>query len=77
MDSTATAVRIIEGVAELGRGGRLRFPTEDRVADGHRSAAPGSDGFVGSFVGPGRRVRLGDGVEWRIESSLASDGPGG
>jgi hypothetical protein len=62
---------MIEGSAIVRRTGRLSFPTEDLIGDGRLVAHLGRNGSLRIFFGPGRRVRLSDGTEWRIKAMIS------
>ena len=69
MEAAQATDRVIEGRLAVHRVGRWRFPvTEVRVGD-QSVAQLGRDGSMRVFFGPGRRIRLKDGTEWRIKSS--------
>lgn len=61
--------RLIDGSAEFRRLNRIRFPTEELVDRTGVVAHLGRDGSLRIFFGPGRRVRLSDGDEWRIKAT--------
>lgn len=68
MEAVPVLRRTIEESAHLRRVGRFAFPTEELI-DGETDVAQlGRDGSLRIFFGPGRRVRLDDGTEWRIKS---------
>lgn len=62
---------MIHGLAEMRRIGGWGFPVEELVAGNQRVAALGRDGSLRIFFGPGRRVRLADGEEWRIKAATS------
>lgn len=68
MDAVATTDPVITGSVFLRRVGRLQFPVEELVGDGGVIAQLGRDGSLRIFFGPGRRIRLADGREWRIKA---------
>ena len=49
--------------------GGFGFPTDELISDGNRIAKLGRDGSIRIFFGPGRRVVLQDGTEWRIKAA--------
>lgn len=60
--------RTVDGQITLRRVGRLAFPVAELNANGTTVAELGRDGSFRIFFGPGRRVRLADGAEWRIKA---------
>jgi hypothetical protein len=58
----------ITQVVALRRVGRWRFPVEELIADNGTIARLGRDGSIRVLLGPGRKVVLPDGTEWRIMS---------
>ena len=62
------ARRIVDGEITLRRVGRWAFPVAELSANGATVAELGRDGSVRMFFGPGRRVRLADGTDWRIKA---------
>jgi hypothetical protein len=66
--SHKTALRSVEGEIRLQRVRRLAFPVAELIANGTAIAELGRDGSLRIFFGPGRRVRLADGTEWRIKA---------
>lgn len=51
--------------------GGFGFPTDELVAADVRVARLGRDGSLKIFFGPGRRVVLSDGIEWRIKAATS------
>lgn len=64
-----TINRSIVGTAQLRRVGRVQFPVEELVGPDGVLAQLGRDGSLRIFLGPGRRVQLSDGTEWRIKAT--------
>lgn len=64
---------MVEGSVVLRRIGGFAFPIDELVSDDGLVAHLGRDGSFRLFFGPGRRVRLSDGTEWRIKG--AGHGP--
>jgi hypothetical protein len=68
----------VSGPASLQRTGALTFPVarfvlEDGTPDGEVLATLGRTGWFRIFFGPGRRVELADGENWRIAAT--EEGP--
>lgn len=57
---------------ELRHIGGFGFPTDELVSEETRFAKLGRDGSLKIFFGPGRRVVLADGTEWRIKAATMS-----
>lgn len=49
--------------------GGFGFPTDELVSEGRSIAKLGRDGSLKIFFGPGRKVMLADGNEWRIKAT--------
>ena len=70
MESTTTRLSsMIDSPVQLRRVGRWTFPVEELVSGEQALAELGRDGSLRIFFGPGRRVRLANGVEWRIKAA--------
>ena len=69
MTSTPVVPSVIDGSAELRRIGGFGFPIEELVGEAGLIAHLGRDSAFSIFFGRGRRVRLGDDVEWRIKAT--------
>lgn len=65
------SARTIEGSCRLRRLRRFGFPVEELVVGDRSLALLGRDGSLRMFFGPGRRVQLADGTEWRIKSTTS------
>jgi len=63
--------RTIEGACRLRRIGRFGFPVEELADEDELIAQLGRDGSLRILFGPGRRVRLADGDEWRIKATTS------
>ncbi|HSF87416.1 MAG TPA: hypothetical protein VLG28_17390 [Acidimicrobiia bacterium] len=63
---------VVEGTCGLRRVGRWRFPVEELFAGDRTLAKLGRDGSMRIFFGPGRRVVLDSGVEWRIKAATSA-----
>lgn len=61
----------IDGSARLQRVGRWRFPVDELMHGTESLARLGRDGSMRIFFGPGRRVVLATGTEWRIKSNTS------
>lgn len=68
MDAAQATDQLVDGRLEVHRVGRWRFPVTEVRAGGKTVAQLGRDGSMRVFFGPGRRVRLANGTEWRIKS---------
>lgn len=66
---TKSAERVITGHIEMRRVGRRGFPAAELLSDGVSVARLGRDSSFNIFFGPGRRVVLADGTEWRIKAA--------
>lgn len=66
---TQSAERVITGHIEMRRIGRAGFPAAELLSDGVTAAKLGRDSSFSIFFGPGRRVALADGTEWRIKAA--------
>lgn len=69
---------VVTGPASLQRTGAVTFPVarfvlEDGTSGGKVLARLGRDGWFRTFFGPGRRVELPDGENWRIAAT--EEGP--
>lgn len=53
----------------LARIGGFGFPTHELLSEERSVAKLGRDGSIRIFFGPGRRVLLADGTEWRIKAA--------
>ncbi len=72
MDVDRAVPGLLTGTIRTRRVGRWRFPVEELTADGRTVAQLGRNGSIRIFFGPGRRVRLEDGTEWRIKAATSS-----
>jgi hypothetical protein len=62
---------MVEGSLQLRRIGGFGFPIEE-LTDAHETVAHlGRNSSFWIFFGPGRRVRLTDGTEWRIKATTS------
>ena len=64
-------LRKLTSPIEIHRIGGFGFPTDQLVSDGTTIAKLGRDGSLKIFFGPGRRVVLADGTEWRIKGATS------
>ncbi len=71
MEVVQAGPRTIQGTIRLDRTGSLAFPQYELTADGSLVAGLARNSFVWVFLGPGRRVRLADGAEWRIKTATS------
>jgi hypothetical protein len=71
MDTVSTRGPTIDASCRLRRVGRVGFPVEELVGEDGFVARLGRDGSLRMFFGPGRRVQLADGTEWRIKAATS------
>ena len=68
MEAVEMGPRTIQGVIRLKRVHWLRFPHYELTAEGSLIAHLARDSSLWIFFGPGRRIRLADGTEWRVKA---------
>jgi hypothetical protein len=61
--------RTVAGSIRIGRIGWLAFPQYELTTEGRPAAQLGRDSSIWIFFGPGRRIRLADGAEWRVKAA--------
>lgn len=63
--------RTVAGSIRMNRIGWLAFPQYELTADGRLVAELARDSSIWIFFGPGRRIRLSDGTEWRVKAATS------
>ena len=71
MESVPVLPQMVEGSIRMRRIGGFGFPVAEMVDETGVLAHLGRDSSFWIFFGPGRRVRLADGTEWRIKSTTS------
>ena len=71
METVSTRGPTIAAPCRLRRVGRFGFPVEELAGEDEVVAWLGRDGSLRMFFGPGRRVRLADGTEWRVKAATS------
>ena len=71
MKPVHAALRAVQGTIQLNRIGWFAFPHYEMTAEGQLVAHLARDSSIWIFFGPGRRVRLADGTEWRIKAATS------
>jgi len=71
METVNAGPRTIKGSIRLSRIGWLAFPNYELTAEGRLIAQLARDSSVWIFFGPGRRIRLADGTEWRVKAATS------
>ncbi len=69
---TQSGERVLTGTIAMRPISRFGFPAAELLSDGITVASLGRDSSVSIFFGPGRRVVLADGTEWRIKAANSS-----
>ncbi len=68
-DVETSLIPTVMGSVQLRRVGRWKLPVEELATEDRTIAQLGRDGSLRIFFGPGRRVRLEDGTDWRIKAA--------
>lgn len=63
--------RTVAGSIRMSRIGWLAFPQHELTANGRLVAELARDSSLWIFFGPGRRIRLSDGTEWRVKAATS------
>jgi len=71
MESVPVLPQMVKGSIQMRRIGGFGFPVEAMVDENGVLAHLGRDSSLWIFFGPGRKVRLSDGTEWRIKSTTS------
>lgn len=71
MKPVHAAPQTVQGLIQLNRIGWWVFPQYELTAEGRLVAHLARDSSIWIFFGPGRRVRLADGTEWRVNAATS------